>query len=240
MRAFVPPILFACAITYVSAQAMLSPIVLPGMDEAHMVGVFPKLALPFDPGAGTGAGRTWNFTAIPEPTGRFVQPRSWNGRGAWALVPIPRSSGEAGMDHRSTVDTAASFGRISSTTRMWSHEGSGHIDFSWATYADLVRVKLVIIDSLLLRNEQITTTRYLWYAAGNGTPVLEISRQDGGGAPDASGVYAVVARYEELGMMARNGRRTETDAAKIFGRMRSGLLATTEGGSTGVPFAEEH
>ncbi len=143
------------------------------------------------------------------------------------------------MDHRTTNDTAAPYERISSTTRLWSHDGTGHIDFSWATYADLVRVKLVSIDSLFKGDEQITTTRYLWYVADNGTPVLELSRQDGGAAPDAIGVYTVIARYEELGFMARSGGPTEVVAGKTTGTASTGLMATMEGGPVAVPFAAE-
>lgn len=229
MRDLYTALLLSLSVIGASAQSTIGSAILSRVDEVRMMGVFPSLALAADPG--TGMAQTWNFTAIPEPDGRSLRP--WT---AHAEEPLPCDTVLFAFGERHTERTFAErpeppYERISSTTRTWSYDGSGDIDLSWATYKDLVRIRVVTIDSNLTTNGQTTTTRYLWLMTATGEPVLELSRRDGGLAPHAPGVYDVAAIYEEDGIMAASGVSARPVGTAVVPSPVSGLMADQVGAS---------
>jgi hypothetical protein len=223
MRDLYTALLLSVSVTGAAAQSTIGPAILHKADDAQLMGVFPSLALAADPGSGMA--QTWNFTAIPEPDGRCLRPWTGDTDGPSPCDTVLFAFDRQHVERSFTDRQEPPFDRIGSTTRTWSYDAAGDIEFSWATYKRVVRVKVVTVDSNFTLNEQTTTARYLWLMADTGEPVLEVSRRDGGPNAHAPGRFDVAAIYEEGGITAGAGATANSAGAVVHRSSRSGLVA---------------
>lgn len=114
----------------------------------------------------------------------------------WTWISFPLGFGNGGSEYTSYSNPNPPHQRISSKTHTWSYDGYGDLSFSWGSFQDLVRIKMVTIDSNFVLNSRMITTQYLWFQQGGGVPVLRISRLDEGPVPYPAGSYDVRCLYD--------------------------------------------